>query len=460
MIEVLEQELGGQRERFVMLEQEVTEAQDTRNEAERERAAADRLKVRQEAEIEALNTRLEEQGRDLEEGQEARLEVARARGEAQQLQAGLEAAKRLQVEAEARLAVAETALQEVDRLEGAEERWREAELVVAKLEGQCREEEARGREEAERRGREVGSLEGEVRGLTEQLEESESKVQDKNSQVAHLEQRLGEGEAALQAMEEQVVLLREEVARGREESEGREGLESLAARVEALTGEMARKSEEVQEVGVARNLLLEQVQEQQEENCRLAGSLQEAAGRLEVLQEQLREVREERSAGEARMRQSGEGAALQLASLSAMVTDVSTENESLQEELRAAQADAAAARAQICVLQAEMAAEVGGGGVQHPPPDITHNSRQPDLVGGRGSREQPDIMGGREQPLDLVREQGWEPREQAGGGGWFDDFEPVPPQQYNMPDVEQVKLLTCGASAVQLLKLMKTVNCS
>ena len=62
---------------------------------------------------------------------------------------------------EARLAGVETVLQEVDRLEGAEVRWRDAELVGVKLEGQCREVEASGREEAERRGREQSLGEGE-----------------------------------------------------------------------------------------------------------------------------------------------------------------------------------------------------------------------------------------------------------------------------------------------------------
>ena len=62
---------------------------------------------------------------------------------------------------EARLAGVETVLQEVDRLEGAEVRWRDPELVGVKLEGQCRDVEARGREEAERRGREQSLGEGE-----------------------------------------------------------------------------------------------------------------------------------------------------------------------------------------------------------------------------------------------------------------------------------------------------------
>ena len=55
---------------------------------------------------------------------------------------------------EGRLAGVETVLQEVDRLERAGVRWREDELVGVKLEGQCREVETRGREEAERKGRE------------------------------------------------------------------------------------------------------------------------------------------------------------------------------------------------------------------------------------------------------------------------------------------------------------------
>ena len=80
---MLEEELGGLRERFVLLDQEVTEVQDVRDEMERERVSADRLKVCQEAEIETLNIRLQEQGRDLEEGQEARREVARVREEVQ-----------------------------------------------------------------------------------------------------------------------------------------------------------------------------------------------------------------------------------------------------------------------------------------------------------------------------------------------------------------------------------------
>ena len=97
--------------------------------------------------------------------------------------------------------------------------------------------------------------------------------------MTHLEQRLAE---AL-AREEEAKAHREEIL-AREEDGMLEQVEALAGRVEGLQEEVNRRKEETAEVGVARQLLLEQLEEREQERREAESRLAEAEQRITALQ--------------------------------------------------------------------------------------------------------------------------------------------------------------------------------
>ena len=64
-----------------------------------------------------------------------------------------------------------------------------------------------------------------------------------------------------------------------------EQVEALAGRVEGLQEEVNRRKEETAEVGVARQLLLEQLEEREQERREAVSRLAEAEQRITTLQE-------------------------------------------------------------------------------------------------------------------------------------------------------------------------------
>ena len=129
----------------------------------------------------------------------------------------------------------------------------------------------------------------EVASLTSQLEVSSSVVQDKTNQLGYVTERrnsldstLSEVTACLVAREEEVSSLTVQLERCGSVSARQ--VDQLMATVEALTLDMQRAGEEVDLLGVARDNLLAQVEEQREDNRQLVTRLQEAEIRLTAVQ--------------------------------------------------------------------------------------------------------------------------------------------------------------------------------
>ena len=104
-------------------------------------------------------------------------------------------------------------------------------------------------------------------------------MSEKISQVTHLEQKLAE---AL-AREVESKAHKEEVE-SREDEGLLEQVEMLAGRVEGLQEEVTRRREEAAEVGLARQLLLEQLEEREGERRGAVARLAEAEQRITALQ--------------------------------------------------------------------------------------------------------------------------------------------------------------------------------
>ena len=104
-------------------------------------------------------------------------------------------------------------------------------------------------------------------------------MSEKVSQVTHLEQKLAEAltrEAESKAHKEE--------AESREDEGLLEQVEMLAGRVEGLQEEVTRRREEAAEVGLARQLLLEQLEEREGERRGAVTRLAEAEQRITALQ--------------------------------------------------------------------------------------------------------------------------------------------------------------------------------
>ena len=223
--------------------------------------------------------RLADLSKEVEKVEELKAVVEETKAENLEISSRLEQEKKLHSQAAEKLLELDAIAEQLGDLQGAKEREERAREEVSKLVEQLKEKEVRGREEGEKWGDQVNSLEAELRSLSEQLEESGRDMSEKISQVTHLEEKLAE---AL-AREEEAKAHREEV-RAREEDGMLEQVEALASRVEGLQEEVNRRREEAAEVGVARQLLLEQLDEREEDRRGAVARLAEAEQRITALQ--------------------------------------------------------------------------------------------------------------------------------------------------------------------------------
>lgn len=279
MIETLETELSSIRGRFNLLEDELTEAQDARDEAERKLKSAEKGKTMLEAQAEGEREKVADLSKEVEKVEELRAVVEEAKTENLELSSRLEEEKKLHCQAAQKLLELDAMAEELGELQGAKEREERAREEVSKLVEQLKDQEVRGREDGEKWGDRVNSLEAELRSLSEQLEESGKDMSEKISQVTHLEQKLAEALAS----EEEANSHSEEI-RAREEDGMLEQVEALTGRVEGLQEEVNRRREEAAEVGVARQLLLEQLDEREDERRGAVARLAEAEQRITALQ--------------------------------------------------------------------------------------------------------------------------------------------------------------------------------
>merc|ERR1719209_1698943 len=212
VIETLETELSSIRGRFNLLEDELTEAQDARDEAERKLKSAEKGKTMLEAQAEGEREKLADLSKEVEKAEELRAVVEETNTENLKLSSRLEEEKKLHCQATQKLLELDAMAEELGELQGAKEREERAREEVSKLVEQLKDQEVRGREDGEKWGVRVNSLEAELRSLSEQLEESGKDMSEKISQVTHLEQKLAEALAG----EEEAKAHREEI-RAREE---------------------------------------------------------------------------------------------------------------------------------------------------------------------------------------------------------------------------------------------------
>ena len=272
-------ELNNIRSRFSQLEDELTEAQDARDEAEKDLSSAKKSNSILVAEAEGEKEKLEQLTKEAERVAEMTELVERVKQENLDLSGRLEEERRLHNTASLKLGELDAMamqLKELEALQEAEEKLREEVTILTK---QLKDEDLRGKEENEKWSGKVNHLEAELQSLSEQLEENGREMSEKISQVTHLEQKLAEAltrEAESKAQKEEV--------ESREDEGLLEQVEMLAGRVEGLQGEVTRRREEAAEVGLARQLLLEQLEEREGERRGAVARLAEAEQRITALQ--------------------------------------------------------------------------------------------------------------------------------------------------------------------------------
>ena len=271
--------MSGIRGRFNLLEDELTEAQDARDEAERRLKSAEKSKSMLEAQAEGEKEKLVDLAKEVEKVEELRAVVEEAKADNLELSSRLEEEKKLHRQASEKLSELDAMAEQLSDLQGAKEGEERAREDISKLVKQLKDAEVKSREEGEKWVDQQNSLETELRSLSEQLEESGREMSEKISQVTHLEQKLAE---AL-AREEEAKVHREEI-QAREDDGMLEQVEALTGRVEGLQEEVNRRREEAAEVGVARQLLLEQLDEREDERRGAMARLAEAEQRIIALQ--------------------------------------------------------------------------------------------------------------------------------------------------------------------------------
>ena len=232
-----------------------------------------------EAEAEGEKDKLADLVKEVEKVEELKAVVEETKTENLELSGRLEEEKTLHRQAAQKLLELDAMAEQLTELQGAKEKEEKAREEVSKLEEQLKNLEVRGREEGEKLEGQVNNLEAELRSLSEQLEESGREMSEKVSQVTHLEQKLAE---AL-AREEEARAHREEV-QAREDDGLLEQVEALSERVGGLQEEVNRRREEASEVGMARQLLLEQLEEREGERRGAVARLAEAEQRITALQ--------------------------------------------------------------------------------------------------------------------------------------------------------------------------------
>ena len=272
-------ELNNIRSRFSQLEDELTEAQDARDEAEKDLNSAKKSNSILVAEAEGDKEKLEQLTKEAERVAGMTELVERVKQENLDLSGRLEEERRLHNLASLKLGELDAMamqLKELEALQEAEEKLREEVTILTK---QLKDEDLRGKEENEKWSGKVNHLEAELQSLSEQLEENGRELSEKISQVTHLEQKLAEAltrEAESKTHKEEV--------ESREDEGLLEQVEMLAGRVEGLQEEVTRRREEAAEVGLARQLLLEQLEEREGERRGAVTRLAEAEQRITALQ--------------------------------------------------------------------------------------------------------------------------------------------------------------------------------
>merc|ERR550517_961253 len=192
VIEALEIELSSIRGRVNLLEDELTEAQDARDEAEKKLKSTEKSKSLLEAEAESEKEKLVDLAKEVEKVEELKAVVEETKTENLELSGRLEEEKKLHSQAAQKLLELDVMAEQLTELQGAREEEERAREDVSKLVEQLKDSEARGREEGEKWGNQVNNMEVELRSLSEQLEESGREMSEKVSQVTHLEQKLAE----------------------------------------------------------------------------------------------------------------------------------------------------------------------------------------------------------------------------------------------------------------------------
>ena len=248
---------------------------------------SEKMKVKLEADVETLAQQVDELTREIKGNGELKGEMETSKLENRELLKKLEEVQKQHSEAVMKLKQAEDAIEGMDKFEGVHKMLEESQQRVLKLEDEleaAQGEGGRSKEELERKCCQVTELEGEIKDLTEQLEESEKNLHDKSNQLVHLEQIRKEEEALILAKEEELSTLKNNLIKCQEERVGVEEVEALSKRVESITKEFSEKSEEAEQLSIARDLLLAQLQEQGDENRNMVEQLEKAEGRLQALQ--------------------------------------------------------------------------------------------------------------------------------------------------------------------------------
>ena len=134
MIETLETELSSIRGRFNLLEDELTEAQDARDEAERKLKSAEKGKSMLEAQAEGEREKLADLSKEVEKVEELRAVVEGAKTENLELSSRLEEEKKLHCQAAQKLLELDAMAEELGELQGAKEREERARLAAEERE--------------------------------------------------------------------------------------------------------------------------------------------------------------------------------------------------------------------------------------------------------------------------------------------------------------------------------------